>query len=44
MFEAITSILRRLKALSGYVMLNGGYKYLQWNRKTVEGTFVGLRI
>lgn len=29
MFEAITSILRRLKALNGYVMLNGGYKYLQ---------------
>lgn len=29
MFQAVASVLRRIKALNGYVMLNGGYKWLQ---------------
>ena len=29
MFQAVASVLRRIKALGGYVMLNGGYKWLQ---------------
>lgn len=29
MFQAVASTLRRVKALGGYVMLNGGYKWLQ---------------
>lgn len=29
MYEAITSVLTKIKALGGYVMVNGGIKYLQ---------------
>lgn len=41
MFNAVTSVLRRIKALDGYVMLNGGYKWLQeyMDREVSGGTY-----
>lgn len=37
MYTAVTSVLRRIKALGGYVMLNGGYAYLQKAMDDEEG-------
>ena len=41
MYEAVSSVLTKIKALGGYVMVNGGTEYLQ-KAMDADGTHKGL--